>query len=105
VPLSRPDPDQLLSSTPGESTAASFARVAAARARAAERGDDEPPLAPAAGELLADRLRAGALSARGLHKLSRVARTVADLAGDEIVTTDHVADALALRTARSVLVS
>ena len=105
VPLSRPDPDQLLASTPGGSTASSFARVTAARARAAERGDDEPPIDPAASALLADRLRAGALSARGLHKLSRVARTVADLAGDDIVTTDHVSDALALRAARSALVS
>jgi magnesium chelatase family protein len=103
VPLSRPDPDQLLSLTPGESTASSFARVAAARAMAAERGDDEPPMVPSASAMLADRLRAGALSARGLHKLSRVSRTVADLSGEEVVNTDHVADALALRTARSVL--
>jgi magnesium chelatase family protein len=105
VPLSRPDPEQLLASTPGESTAASAERVAAARARAAARGDDGPPMHPDASAMVAQRLRAGALSARGLHKLSRVARTVADLAGDEVVTTDHVSDALALRTARSALVS
>ena len=34
VPLARPDPDQLLADTPGEPTAVSAARVAAARARA-----------------------------------------------------------------------
>jgi magnesium chelatase family protein len=55
---------------------------------------------PAAEAVLADRLRAGDLSARGLHKVSRVARTVADLVGDEQVGVDHVCDALSLRAAR-----
>jgi predicted ATPase with chaperone activity len=35
--------------------------------------------------------------------VARVARTVADLAGDERVTAEHVADALSLRRARTVV--
>jgi magnesium chelatase family protein len=108
VPLSRPDPDQLLSGVPGESTAVTAARVAAARARAAQRlaaGEAEQPMRPDAAELLASKLRSGELSARGLHKTSRVARTVADLRGDDEVTYEHVSDAVSLRAARSVLIA
>ncbi len=106
VPLTRPDPDQLLGGTPGETTAVSAARVAAARARAAARdrtGAGEPPLHPKAAGLLAAKLREGVLTARGLHKVARVARTVADLVGAEQVAEEHVADALVLRTARMVI--
>jgi magnesium chelatase family protein len=106
VPLARPDPDQLLADTPGEATAVSAARVAAARARAAARhgsGAVDPPLHPEAARLLASKLREGALTARGLHKVARVARTVADLVGAEQVDDEHISDALCLRTARKVV--
>jgi magnesium chelatase family protein len=107
VPLDRPDPEQLLADVPGESTAAVAERVAAARRRAAERKDsgEEVPMDSAGEDLLAAKLRAGELSARGLHKVARVARTIADLAGDQQVSYAHVADALSLRAARSALVS
>ena len=39
------------------------------------------------------------LSARGYDRVLKVARTVADLAGDEEVTSDHVAEALQFRLA------
>jgi len=106
VPLARPDPDQLLDGTRGEPSAVSAARVAAARARAAARsatGDDEPPLHPDAARLLAAKLRTGELTARGLHKVGRVARTVADLVGAAQVDEEHISDALCLRTARQTV--
>jgi magnesium chelatase family protein len=108
VPLCRPDFDQLLSDQPGESTMRVGARVAAARALAAARADaggDEPPLHPEGQRLLAAKLRAGELSPRGLHKVGRVARTVADLGGEEQVGYAHVAIALTLRAARSIVVA
>ena len=76
--------------------------MAAARAHA---GGDEPPLHPEGQRLLADKLRAGELSPRGLHKVGRVARTVADLGGEEQVGYAHVAIALTLRAARSIVVA
>jgi len=42
----------------------------------------------------ADRL---ALSARGYHRVLRVARTIADLEGSESVRAAHVAEAVSLR--------
>jgi magnesium chelatase family protein len=103
IPVTRPDPTELLSGVPAEASAEVAARVAATRARAAERGSREPVLARAASELLAKRLHEGALSARGLSKVTRVAQTLADLAGDEMVSFEHVSEALALRAARSVV--
>ncbi|MGH2922649.1 MAG: YifB family Mg chelatase-like AAA ATPase, partial [Solirubrobacterales bacterium] len=37
------------------------------------------------------------LSGRGWDRVARVARTIADLAGSEAVTDEHVAEALQLR--------
>ncbi len=71
VPLSRPDPDDLLSGVAGEASAAVAARVTAARARAGQT--DGPQLAPDAEDLLAAKLRSGGLSARGLRKVAQVA--------------------------------
>lgn len=110
VIVSRPDAGAVLGGTPGESTAPVAARVAAARNLAAARGircnaelpgallDRLAPLSPAAGRLLEKRLRSGLLSARGLHRVRRVARTLADLAGQPgPVAEEHVCLALSLR--------
>ncbi len=110
VVVSRPDVADLLGGPPGESTEVVAARVAGARERARSRGvgcnaelpatvlDEVAPLTPAARAILEHRLRVGALSGRGLHRIRRVARTIADLAGaGTVVDEDHVCLALGLR--------
>jgi magnesium chelatase family protein len=110
VVVTRPDAASVLGGPPGESSAVVAARVAAARQLAADRGvpcnarlpatrlDELAPLVPAASRLLEHRLRAGTLSARGLHRVRRVARTLADLAGSAgPLGEEHVCLALSLR--------
>ena len=111
IEVRRPDPGELLSGRPGESTAQVAARVTAARALAADRGvgcnaaipserlDALAPLTPGALRLLEGCLRRGDLSARGLHRVRRVARTLADLAGAAgPVDDEHTCLALQLRS-------
>ena len=115
VVVDRPEVGELLGADGGESqsiepTAVVAGRVAAARRLAAGRGvacnaelpsaslDASAPLDAEARHLLEARLRQGRLSARGLHRVRRVARTLADLAGREgAVGLDDVHGALALR--------
>ena len=93
-----------------ESTADIALRVMGARRRARARGvaansripgprlDELAPLEPLAARVLETRLRQGNLSGRGLHRVRRVARTLADLAGhDGPVREEDVYSALALR--------
>jgi len=110
VDVDRPSPDELLRGRPGEATAVVAARVREARARAQARGveangaiprsrlDELCPITPDCEAVLEDALAAGRLSARGLDRVRRVARTIADLDGvDGPVTAGHVALALVLR--------
>jgi magnesium chelatase family protein len=110
IPVARPDPAQLHGSPPLESSAEVARRVARVRALAVDRGvrcnadlpsdrlDETAPLAPPAWTVLERRLRAGLLSARGLHRVRRVARTLADLDGCvDVVEEAHVCAALELR--------
>ena len=116
VPVSRPDVGELLGGPAGESSAAVADRVAAVRAVATARGvranadlpagrlDEVAPLSAAAWRILEHRLRAGSLSARGLHRVRRVARTIADLDGvPSALGEEHVCAALELRTEAAVL--
>lgn len=109
VHVHRPDARVLLDAPSGESSATVAERVAAARARSVERGvacnsalrgadlDRFAPLTPGAELLLEEALRRGELSARGLHRVRTVSRTVADLAGNERVDDAAVATALHYR--------
>ena len=104
VPLSRPDPERAAGGRSGRILRRRRPRrVAAARAMAVQR-DGAPDLAPDAADLFASKLRSGDLSARGLHKVTRVARTVATLAGADVVTFAHASEALSLRAGRTVVV-
>lgn len=95
IEVDPPDPAAVFAGgVGGESSADVRARVAAARARAAQRGvatnrqlsgdalDLHAPLAPSGRELLRDRLGAGTLSMRGAQRVRAVALTLGDLAGD-----------------------
>ncbi|PIE16910.1 MAG: AAA family ATPase [Rhodobacterales bacterium] len=102
----------------GESSAEIAARVAAARTRQQERFsayDDVRVNADAEGNLLTEIAtpdREGrellvrvaerfGLSARGYHRVLRVARTIADLEGVDDVRKHHVAEAVSFRIAQS----
>jgi magnesium chelatase family protein len=116
IRVDRPDVDDLIGGVPGETTAVVAARVATARVRAAGRavstnaalsGPALGRLAPMTDEAAAElelELRAGTLTARGLHRVHRIARTVADLDGaGDTVEARHVREALLLRCRRSIL--
>ena len=103
----------LADAPPGEPSSAARARVVAARERQRARyhqiairtnaglrgGMVASHCAPLADgrrllHLAADRLK---LTARGYDRVLKVARTIADLTGSEIVAADHVAEALQFR--------
>lgn len=112
IAIRRPDVDDMLGGTPGESTADVAARVATARETAIERAgrlnadlDDTmlhelAPLDAAAEQMLRLELERGRLTGRGYHRVRRVARTLADLASelDGPIDERHVASALTMRT-------
>jgi magnesium chelatase family protein len=115
VVVDRPDVAQLLpvegaGTEVGEASEVVAGRVSAVRALAEarrvrcnaalpiDRLDDLARLTGAARAVLESRLLEGRLSARGLHRIRRVARTLADLAGrDGPVEEEDVCTALLLR--------
>ncbi len=107
---------ELLDPAGAERSCAVAARVAAARRLAAARGlrcnaelpsdrlEDLAPLSGPARRLLEARLRSGALSARGLDRVRRVALTLADLDGAQPpIAWEHLVVALELRAGAGVL--
>lgn len=110
VVVGRPDVDALIGAVPGESTEEVAARVAAARERAVARGvrcnaeltdadlDVHAALDADATAVFELALRRGQLSARGLARCRRVARTIADLQGvGGPITRGQVLTAIGLR--------
>ena len=103
----------------GDSSATVAARVADARAVQQQRFQADPKMtvnADAEGEMLAEIASPDAearallikvaerfhLSARGYHRVMRVARTIADLDGADTVRKPHIAEAVSFRLASPV---
>ena len=104
--------EELLATPDGESSAAVRERVSCARERQRRRGGLNALLSNAGvrehcaldttgRRLVAEAVDRGGMSARAVHRALRVARTIADLAGDECVTTLRVAEALQYRAYES----
>ena len=101
--------NELQASAPGEASAVVRKRVETADAlQQARQGRPNSALEPAEVErycmpdeagarLLANAIARLGLSARGTHRLLRVARTIADLGGHQNVGVSHVAEAVQLR--------
>ncbi|MEO6653778.1 MAG: YifB family Mg chelatase-like AAA ATPase [Ilumatobacteraceae bacterium] len=111
VAVHRPDVTDLLGGAPGESTADVAARVARARRAAVMRSgglnaeldenglNEYAPLDDQAERRIRDEIERGRLTGRGYHRVRRVARTIADLAGgsDRAIQEGDIAAALAMR--------
>jgi magnesium chelatase family protein len=108
--VSRPSVEELLGADGGEPSAVVAGRVARARALAlarrvghnaaipAHRLDELVPITAAARGRLRWELEMNRLTGRGLHRVRRVARTLADLAGEDGVVEERwVALALGMR--------
>jgi magnesium chelatase family protein len=109
VQVGRVAAEELAAPAAGEPSSMVRARVLAARARQRDRHGVENARLPVAALGAAGRPTAAArrtlaaavdrlgLTARGYHRALRVARTVADLAGEDRIADHHVREALGLR--------
>jgi magnesium chelatase family protein len=109
VPVAAMPARDLSAAAGGEPSAAIRARVVAARERQLARGGmlnarlhgrrlrSATNLAPPARKMFDAALERLALSARGHDRVLRVSRTIADVAGAEIIGPEHLAEALHFR--------
>jgi magnesium chelatase family protein len=105
-----------MDAAPGETSAVVAERVDRARLRASRRGvafnaqipapllGELAPMSETATSVVEKKLRSGSLSARGLHRVRRLARTLADLddAGP-LIQESQMREAILLRTQRALL--
>lgn len=118
APMMRLAGRELLGQPDGETSAAVRERVVAARSLQTERYGDTRltnasverrvlerhiELSPGSRRLLGHAIEHDSLSGRGLDRVLRVARTVADLQADYRVDDEHVAQALGLRLEQAQL--
>ena len=114
IEVPRMDIGDLALPVTGESSASIATRVARARDIQADRFSNHPDVIsnmdaegalldqiatpdPAGQELLLKAAEKYGLSARGYHRIRRVARTIADLGGSDTIQRDHVAEAISYR--------
>jgi magnesium chelatase family protein len=107
-------PETLTAAADGESSALIAQRVAAARERALQRqgslnsalaGDTldlHAALDPSSAKFLQAAAARLGWSARGFHRVLRVARTIADLGGASTISTAHLAEAIQYRRVLTV---
>ncbi len=115
VVVSRLQAKEMTGDLQGESSASVRERVTAARNIARERFKEDPQvncnsemrshhlrdfcqLDDASKNLLEGAIKKLGLSARGMDRILKVSRTIADLAGDQNLKTAHVAEAIQYRT-------
>lgn len=104
VDVPRPETSKVIDGVTGETSESMARRVEAAREFRAWRMRDTDGavslgegLEPRAREALESLSRGLALGGRGIVRVARVARTIADLSGHELVSEDDVVEALAFR--------
>ena len=115
VAVNRLKPEEMTGQTKGEATAAVRKRVAAARKLAEQRFKEDPGVSCNAEmrsrhlrdfcvldntsrNLLETAIRKLGLSARAMDRVLKVSRTIADLAGDRDLQSNHLAEAIQYRT-------
>jgi len=118
IEMVRVPAEQLLSGRPAEASAVVAARVAAARSVALQRNAGLPnallsgsaaqragAMAAPARKSLTDIARVTGMTSRGVHRVLRVARTIADLDGRESVSDQDINAAAQLRELAAVPVA